>query len=372
MNWTTDGLPLWIAAWLLAAWAVPRAWQQHAGIGLTAAFLAWADWRGLAAIGAAGGAVAILLRHGPPTRATYGLAVGTIAGGFIALKAGHRVDVSDPAVLGAAFATLRLIALLTDIHLGRVRLRSQTDYWSHLLFLPTVIAGPLAPIDQLQRDAQRRRWDAGLAAAGLERILYGYVKIVVCAGWVSYKLSFVDTSTWNPSLSAWYLCAFYGWDLYFTFAGYSDIAIGLALATGYHLPENFAFPFAARNIQDFWRRWHASLSTWCRSHVTEPVLAGTRNTVLAIIASMLVLGLWHELSPRYCAWGLFHGLGITAFLGFRRWRGQPRQRGRIATWTTTLVAVLLTQAFVIMSFAFTRSPDLATAGWLIARMLGIH
>src|SRR5690606_22484260 len=98
--------------------------------------------------------------------------------------------------------------------------------------------------------------------------------------------------------------------LYFKFSGYSDIAIGVSRLLGFRVMENFHYPFIAQNIGDFWKRWHISLSSWCRDYAYMPVWSRLRNGALAALASMLILGLWHELSWRYLAWGLYHGAGI--------------------------------------------------------------
>ena len=90
------------------------------------------------------------------------------------------------------------------------------------------------------------------------------------------------------------------------FAGFSDLAIGMGLLWGIRVMENFNYPFLATNMQGFWTRWHISLSSWCKDYVFQPILAFSRNRWIALIAAMLVLALWHEISLRYILWGVFH------------------------------------------------------------------
>jgi alginate O-acetyltransferase complex protein AlgI len=104
---------------------------------------------------------------------------------------------------------------------------------------------------------------------------------------------------------------------YVQFAGYSDLAIGAGLLWGIRVIENFNYPFLATNMQDFWRRWHISLSSWCRDYVFQPIIAFSRNKWIALSAAMLVLALWHEISGRYILWGIFHGTLVLLTTRFR-------------------------------------------------------
>lgn len=365
MTWTTGWVPLWILIWFLVAILPPRRWQGAAMLAVGAAFVAWADWRGLAAIVGTGLVAWLLLRGARPPPWRAGAVIALVVAGFVATKWGAAVDAGG-AIMGVAFASLRLIHVAVEAAQGRVDCRDGWDLLRYLLLFPAVIAGPIHRFDEQQRDERRRRWDSALVAQGAERVLYGFTKIVLVAGWLDDgAFARAAASEAHPALAAWLGCFRYGWDLYFQFSGYSDVSIGLALAAGFRLPENFRFPFLATDLQEFWRRWHATLSAWCRAYVAEPVMAATRSRWLAVIASMLILGLWHEFSLRYCLWGLFHGLGIAAVHQWRTWRGNRAPGGLLAR----AGGLILTQAFVIMSFAITSSADTGAAWHLVLRML---
>lgn len=374
MNWTSPWLALWILVWFVAATLPQRRWQGAAMLGVGLAFLGWADWRSLLAISGMAGVAWLLLRGPRPGWGRALCVIVLVAAGFAAAKFQVQVDgAGGVALLGVAFTALRLIHVAVEAAQGRMSCADGWGFLRYLLFFPAIIAGPIHRLDEQQRDESRRRWDPQQVSAGLERILYGFVKIVVLAGWVdSELLGSVNVAKWHPAAEAWFSCVRYGWNLYFQFSGYSDIAIGLALAAGFRLPENFSFPFLATNIQEFWRRWHASLSAWCRSYIAEPVLAATRNRWLAVIAAMLVLGLWHEFSLRYCVWGLFHGLGIAIYHHYRSWRGPTPEATGVRGWIARIVAIITTQAFVIMSFAITSTEDLSAAAHLMLRMCGLE
>jgi alginate O-acetyltransferase complex protein AlgI len=211
----------------------------------------------------------------------------------------------------------------------------------------------------------RRRFDTEELSAGLERILYGYVKIIVLANWlVTGKMNaYIDSiSAQHQSMAAYLDCVRYGLNLYFQFSGYSDIAIGFSLAMGFRIIENFNHPYLAPNISCFWQRWHISLSQWCRDYVFMTVIAVTRRPILAVLSSMLAIGLWHELSLRYAAWALYHGLGIAVWHQFQHFK-RKIQLPHLVWLKKSLIffSIAFTMNFVILSFVLTKSNSLAEA-----------
>ena len=179
-------------------------------------------------------------------------------------------------------------------------------------FFPTITIGPIHRFEDFLKSERRVRWSDQDFANGLERILYGYAKVIVVANWlVAAQLdSAIEKLPQNTSLSVFAESMSYGFYLYFAFAGYSDIAIGISLLLGYQICENFNYPFLKRNIGEFWQSWHMSLSSWCRQYVFLPIFAKWRNLPLALIGAMLAIGLWHEFSVRFLLWGVYHGLGF--------------------------------------------------------------
>src|SRR5262245_56288725 len=141
------------------------------------------------------------------------------------------------------------------------------------------MVGPINRFQEFQRSFRRRRWDSAEFSAGCERLLYGYVKIVCLSTYlVSNKLAPLASRTaLGPAAKAYLGCLIYGLNLYLLFSGYSDVAIGFARMLGLRVGENFHYPFLARNINEFWQRWHISLSTWCRDYVYLPCLALGRS-----------------------------------------------------------------------------------------------
>lgn len=366
MTWTSDWLLCWALVWLGMAWLTPRNLQPNLLLAVAVAFLLWVDWRGGIALGTFAGLCHLLLR----LPRSPGTAAALIVGLSIASLIITRDVLPDGFVLGLAFAAVRCIHVAIDRMSGATSLPGFLPFLRYLFLFPGIIAGPVHRLPDFQRDEARRRWDPERFSIGLERALYGLVKIVVLAGWVHYKILHLDTGSWSPAATAWFQCLTYGWNLYWQFSGYCDVAIGLALAAGYRMPENFSYPFLATNLADFWRRWHASLSQWCRDYVASPVMALTRNRWLAIVAAMVVLGCWHEFSLRYLAWGIYHGCGIVVSNWFIN-RFPPPEAGHPLRFPRALGGFVLTQGFVIIGFAFTSSPDLPSAFSCIRRMFGL-
>lgn len=267
--------------------------------------------------------------------------------------------------LGLSYYALRCVHYVIERYKGTLPPQSAVDLGSYMFFLPTLLAGPINRYGPFHRDARRRRWDRRLFAEGLERILYGYVKITLLSNYViSQGLSSIVVDL-RPSysFSSTYLSILRdGLNGYLQFSGYSDIAIGFSMLLGYRIMENFNWPFLKKNISEFWKSWHISLSSWCRDYVYMVVVALSRRPAVAAIASMLVIGLWHEISYRYLVWGLYNGLGIVTWQQFQRVKPLlPRTESATLGRTLDGISVLLTFHFVIFGFVLVNQPTLGQA-----------
>lgn len=348
---------LWMVLTVAIGWLLPRNWLPLVLSSICAAFLAIYSPMSLLALAAVTLIVGFSLINGEGKHGYLLSAIAACSIVFIAYRSGSTTLglAEGVGLLGFAFYILRAIHVLLESYAGRLAKPGWQQLLSYFWFLPTLQVGPIHRFQPFQRDLFRRRWDNELFASGLRRVVWGYAKIVILAdylvndlyaGWVAT----LGKSTW------WYHyldTLHYGLNLYFKFAGYSDIAIGFALLLGFRVIENFNFPFLAQDISDFWRRWHISLSSWCREYVYMPVFSMTRIPALAAISTMLVLGLWHELSFRYLLWGIWHGVGIAIC---QRWQRSTAAKvlntGNVArAWSA--VAAFITLNFVILSFVIT-------------------
>jgi alginate O-acetyltransferase complex protein AlgI len=274
-------------------------------------------------------------------------------------------------LLGVSYFLLKMIHYLVESSNAKLQKHSFTELAAYLFFAPTLLVGPINRFPEFIRDERRRRWDAVLFHSGLERILFGYFKVIVVANYLlGTKLSvFIEQQGGDATaFGAWLNCLEYGLDLYFRFSGYCDIAIGVSALLGFRIIENFNYPFIRSNISEFWRSWHISLSNWCRDYVFTPVAFKLRWPALGVVASMLILGLWHELSWRYIIWGLYHGLGIVIFQQWSRIKTTLPGYLVLPGVVALPLAIALTFNFVILSFALTRTETL-TQAWLVYRTI---
>ena len=224
----------------------------------------------------------------------------------------YNLGVQIPTVMGLAYYTCRHIHYIIEVFQGNIK-PDFRQYLRYQFFLPAMLAGPIHRYANFQRQSGRRRLDKKQISNALERILYGYVKIVVLGNYfIAWEVELRRVALdLNGFMTLW-LESVQGWIyLYFQFSGWTDVAIGFALLMGFRLEENFNWPIRAVNLMDFWRRWHMTLSAWCRDYVFTPTMAATRKPSISVGAAMVAMGLWHELSLAYILWGIYHALGIA-------------------------------------------------------------
>ena len=274
--------------------------------------------------------------------------------------------------LGLSYYSFRHIHYAFEVYKQTLLKHSFSDYLEYMFFLPTILVGPINRFDDFVRDKLMLRWNLTYFSLGLERILYGLVKVVVIGNdIISIRLE--NLINYSYSLDRLWLATYldvfkFSANAYFQFSGYSDIAVGLSLLFGFRIIENFNYPFLAVNISDFWRRWHISLSRWCRNYIFYPFMAKTRSILIAVISSMVVLGLWHEISYRYLLWGIVHGIAIYVWGLY--------QKGKLSRFMKRLhynrvIGNLITIHFVMVSFILVKEENLINALEIIKVLLFI-
>lgn len=256
--------------------------------------------------------------------------------------------------LGISFFTFQGIAYLIDVATGDEPF-GFVDFLLYKALWPQLIAGPIVRPGEIRADIQRERFlDYDDCAYGARRILFGFVKKVIVADSLAPVVDSVFASKAPNALDAAVAVFAFGLQIYFDFSAYSDIAIGSARLFGFRFPENFDLPYASRSPQEFWTRWHMTLSRWIRDYVFTPLAFATRNrprwSNFWLLVAMAVVGLWHGAQWTFVLWGVWHGVLLVAnqtFLkGFFDGSRESRLRGFIAgTVTFTLI----------------------TAGWLLFR-----
>jgi alginate O-acetyltransferase complex protein AlgI len=220
--------------------------------------------------------------------------------------------------IGISFYTFQAASYMVDVYRGNVRPeKSLINFALYISFFPQLIAGPIIRYADIKTQFNQRKHSLALTASGFQRFIIGLAKKVLIANQVS---SFVDYAFAVPSLTsfmAWTGIVCYALQIYFDFSGYSDMAIGLARMFGFNFRENFNYPYIATSVQDFWRRWHMSLSSWFRDYLYIPLggnRKGTKRECSNLLLVFALTGFWHGAEWTFIVWGLYHGL----FLVFER------------------------------------------------------
>jgi alginate O-acetyltransferase complex protein AlgI len=222
--------------------------------------------------------------------------------------------------LGISYITFKYISYLTDIYWGLTKKGTLLDFACYGSLFSTFVAGPIERFERLkpQLETEGVQFQFVYVEQAFERITFGLFKKLVLADWLGYFANPVWDSPDQFSSLARVLALFaYSLQIYFDFAGYSDIAIGSSRLFGLTIMENFASPYLATNISQFWRRWHISLSDWIRDYLFFPLSQNRKNKFWLLfcvpIMAMAIVGLWHGSAMHYIAWGIWHGIGISTF-----------------------------------------------------------
>jgi membrane protein involved in D-alanine export len=261
--------------------------------------------------------------------------------------------------VGISYVTFRNLDVIFGIHDGLIFSLPPAQFFAYTFFFPTISSGP---IDRYRRFAADWQSHPGWRAAFLDidqaihRLFTGFLyKFIIAALIDRYWLKRIEGSGVCAGIAYMYGYSFY---LFFDFAGYSAFAIGISYLLGIHTPENFARPFGAGNIREFWNRWHISLSTWLRDHVyMRFVMAATKGrwfkgrytaSYLGFFLAFCLMGVWHGVQWYYIAYGLYHGTLLSAYDAFTRWNRRHKLWGDGPWWR--LAGVLVT--FHLVCFGF--------------------
>lgn len=252
--------------------------------------------------------------------------------------------------IGISFFTFQALSYVIDVYRGDAE--PARSYWDILLYVslfPQLIAGPIVKYKDISQQIVSRDASWGEAALGLRRFTFGLGKKVLLAnqfGAVADALYGADPSALFIG-SAWLAAISYALQIYFDFSAYSDMAIGLGHMFGFSFKENFNYPYVSTSIQDFWRRWHISLSTWFKEYVYIP-LGGNRKGRLRAAANRMIVfflcGLWHGASWTFVAWGVYHGLFLLLEEYVPALKRLPKWLGHVYALFVVLVGWILFRA----------------------------
>jgi membrane protein involved in D-alanine export len=262
--------------------------------------------------------------------------------------------------LGISYVTFRALDVIFGIQDGAITSLPIVQFLAFLFFFPTISSGPIDRYRRFAADWQHRRTRAEFVQdldGALHRILTGFLYKFILAALI--KQYWLDPAAASGGLKALISYTYaYSFYLFFDFAGYSAFAIGVSYLFGIHTPENFDRPFLARNIRDFWNRWHITLSWWLRDRVYRRFgLAALRGhwfkdeytaSYLGFFLSFGLMGLWHGLQPYYLLYGLYHAALMAGYEAFSRWNAERKLWGEGPRWRAAGIFI----TFNLVCFGF--------------------
>lgn len=279
--------------------------------------------------------------------------------------------------LGFSYIAFRLVHALRDRAAGRLGHYGLRDFVTYITFFPALTAGPIERVERFvpQVQASFLLGAAELQAAGQRLVTGLFMKFVLADALAYFALNPVLGAQTTSTLWMWILLIAYAWRIFFDFAGYTHIAIGLGLLFGVRLPENFARPYGQPNLTAFWNSWHMTLAQWFRAYFFNPLTRFLRThqwpvwsvVLVGQVSTMALIGLWHGVTWNFLIWGLWHGIGLFAHSQFAAARkGAPAP----VRWQHAL-SVLGTFIYVALGWVWFVLPQPAQALHVLRVLFGL-
>lgn len=255
--------------------------------------------------------------------------------------------------VGISFYTFQSISYIVDVYKGRVApTRTWLEYLFFLSFFPALVAGPIVRADyflpQVEQNSRPKREEIYL---GFWMIILGIIKKAIIADYISqYNDLIFSSPTGYSGFESLMGVIGYTMQIYCDFSGYSDMAIGIALIMGFKLSSNFNFPYKSKNLTEFWRRWHISLSSWLRDYLYIPLGGNRKGTIRTYVnnfLTMLIGGLWHGAAWKFVFWGGMHGVGLAVHKASKPLLDKIPNiyPVKLLSWTVTIIYVSLLWVF---------------------------
>ncbi len=270
--------------------------------------------------------------------------------------------------IGISFYTFQSLSYTVDVYRGDApAARSLLDFACFVSMFPQLIAGPIIRYQTVAQQLVYREHTLPRFSAGTSLFILGFAKKILLANPMGEVADAAFSAATPATLDAWFGIVAYAFQIYFDFAAYSDMAVGLGRMLGFEFPKNFNAPYLADSITDFWRRWHISLSTFLRDYLYIPLggnRRGSSRTYVNLATVMVLGGLWHGANWTFLVWGAMHG----GLLMGERWMGK---NSLYRTLPKTL-RIAITFVLVLIAWVFFRAENLAGASDYLAAMFALQ
>lgn len=266
--------------------------------------------------------------------------------------------------VGLSFFTFSELSYIFDVYNGKSKLQKNIILFTlYVSFFGKISMGPIVSYHEMEDQLENRTLSKAQYASGMVLFSKGLIKKVLLADQLSYVYSILQNNT--STLGVWLLAICYMLQIYFDFSGYSDMAIGLSRFFGFDFKPNFDHPYTATSVQDFWRKWHISLSQWFRDYLYIP-LGGNRVDKNTYIRNIFIVwfctGLWHGANWTFILWGLYYGCLLLLEKFFLREKLEKLPKP---------ISHIYTLLVVLIGWVFFMSPNITTAFTTLGKMIGI-
>ena len=268
--------------------------------------------------------------------------------------------------IGISFYTFQTMSYTIDVYRGEVPAQKNIlDFATYVVLFPQLIAGPIVQYKTIAKELSDRKHTLEDLSSGVFRFAVGLGKKVILANQIGALYTEISGMSDISVATAWLGAIAYSFQIYFDFSGYSDMAIGLGRVFGFHFLENFNFPYMAKSITDFWRRWHISLSSWFREYVYISLGGNRKGMVRQLINIMIVwllTGLWHGASWNFVLWGVYYGILLMIEKLFLL-----KVLNKAPGWVVHIYSLVL----IVIGWTIFAQTDFALLGEYLQAMFGI-
>lgn len=285
-----------------------------------------------------------------------------------------NIDVKEVLLpVGISFFTFQGISYVIDVYRKDVPVQKNfAKFAMYISMFPQLVAGPIVRYKDIAREIDDRRISLDDFTDGIQRFIIGLAKKVIIADTLAVTAdSIFGISPVNNSIPvAWLGIICYSLQIFFDFAGYSDMAIGMGRMLGFHFIENFNYPYISKSITEFWRRWHISLSSFFRDYIYIPLGGNRKHTYLNVTIVFLLTGIWHGAAYTFVLWGIWHGIFNIAEKYLRE---KNKARGtRKDSWLVVIGKHTYTLFVVMIGWILFRANSLSHAWQYILSLFGLQ